>query len=170
MGRSLVCPDTNITQASEDFTSLLPCAGTLVHPSFLFNYTGNCHGQQYHDTSRGNLESLYAASIFTPTYCRPIPGYVLHVCCFTFSKLSQMPGNDRSYIVSVQAYIWDWLSSLPEEYAAFRKIGFRPPNIAYLTSRSVIRSGDRVVNTHLSDQCDQICVSWFLHFNHHIHG
>lgn len=149
-GRSLAGQDTNITQASKDFTSILPCAGTLAHPSFVLNYTGICHGQQYHDTSGGNLESLYSVSIFTSAYCRPIPGYVLHVCRYTFSKFSQMSVNGRSYIVFVQAYIWDWLMSLPEEYTAFKKVGFRLPNMAYFASRSVIHSGDHLVNTHLS--------------------
>jgi len=39
------------------------------------------------------------------------------------------------YVTTLSAYSWDWLMSLPEEYKAFRKVGFRPPHIAYLASR-----------------------------------
>ena len=42
-----------------------------------------------------------------------------------------------SHIVNVQAYSWDWLMSIPEEYRAVRQVGFSPPNIAYFVSRSV---------------------------------
>ena len=44
--------------------------------------------------------------------------------------------------VYLQAYAWDWLMSIPEEYAAVRKVGFKAPNIAYFLSRSVICAGD----------------------------
>ena len=43
--------------------------------------------------------------------------------------------------ICLQAYAWDWLMSIPEEYAAVRKVGFKAPNIAYFLSRSVICAG-----------------------------
>jgi len=38
-------------------------------------------------------------------------------------------------VATLAAYTWDWLMSMPEEYTAFRKLGFSPPNVAYLLSR-----------------------------------
>ena len=43
-----------------------------------------------------------------------------------------------AYMVHFQAYTWDWLMSIPEEYKVIRKVGFTPPNIAYFVSRLVI--------------------------------
>ena len=39
---------------------------------------------------------------------------------------------------TLQAYTWDWLMSMPEEYKIIRKIGFKLPNIAYFVSRLVV--------------------------------
>ncbi|KIM88405.1 hypothetical protein PILCRDRAFT_255956 [Piloderma croceum F 1598] len=39
------------------------------------------------------------------------------------------------YVATFAAYAWDWLMSIPEEYAAVRKVGFKAPNIAYFLSR-----------------------------------
>ncbi|KIM76936.1 hypothetical protein PILCRDRAFT_825948 [Piloderma croceum F 1598] len=33
------------------------------------------------------------------------------------------------------AYAWDWLVTIPEEYQVIRKVGFKPPSIAYFGSR-----------------------------------
>ena len=49
-----------------------------------------------------------------------------------------MPSHNRSHRVHLQAYAWDWLMSIPEEYAAVKKVGFNAPDIAYFLSRSVI--------------------------------
>lgn len=38
-------------------------------------------------------------------------------------------------MVHLKAYTWDWVMSIPEEYTFIRKVGFKPPNIVYFTSR-----------------------------------
>jgi hypothetical protein len=43
-----------------------------------------------------------------------------------------------AYLIHFQAYTWDWLMSIPEEYRVIRKVGFTPPNVAYFVSRLAI--------------------------------
>jgi|ERR1700691_2144225 hypothetical protein len=66
---------------------------------------------------------------------------VCYVCVATLAVSPRRNSMHRrvSQRTPYQAYTWDWLMSMPEEYTAFRKLGFSPPNVAYLLSRLVIR-------------------------------
>ncbi|KIM88395.1 hypothetical protein PILCRDRAFT_3392 [Piloderma croceum F 1598] len=39
------------------------------------------------------------------------------------------------HVATLMAYTWDWLMSMPEEYAIARDVGITAPNIAYFLSR-----------------------------------
>jgi hypothetical protein len=105
------------------------------------------HGQQRHDTSGCHFESLYDVGIYASRYCRSIPGYVLRICRYTSSAFSTQyqARVDLKILIStytLQAYTWDWLMSMPEEYRIIRKVGFKLPNIAYFVSRLVMYNND----------------------------
>lgn len=108
------------------------CAHELI-----FSFTINHHGHTWQDTLRCHIESLHSVGVSASRCCRSIPGYVLCICCRTFSEFNTSPVDSGSHIIHLQAYSWDWLMSIPEEYTAIRKVGFSPPNIAYFVSRSV---------------------------------
>jgi hypothetical protein len=38
----------------------------------------------------------------------------------------------------LQAFMWDWLMSMPDEYETFRRSRFSMPVVAYFLSRSVL--------------------------------
>ena len=48
-----------------------------------------------------------------------------------------MSSNGWSYLTRLQAFTWDWLMAIPEEYNIIRKARFSWPNIIYFLSRSV---------------------------------
>jgi hypothetical protein len=52
-----------------------------------------------------------------------------------------MLGSDRSHLVHLQAFTWDWLMAIPEEYKIVRQARFSQPNIVYFLSRSVVYNG-----------------------------
>jgi hypothetical protein len=58
-------------------------------------------------------------------------------CRYIRSKFLQCQATVDLTRVHLQAFTWDWLMAIPEEYNIIRKAGFSWPNIIYFLSRSV---------------------------------
>ena len=74
-----------------------------------------------------------------PTSSRLCAMYMSQYLQWVLIRIILMSDRRWSHtLYALQAYTWDWLLSMPEEYALFLKVGFSPPNIVYFLSRSVI--------------------------------
>jgi hypothetical protein len=69
---------------------------------------------------------------------------------YTRSMFCAMPANGGSHRAHLQAFTWDWLMAIPEEYNIVRKAGFSWPNIMYFLSRSVFYDKVRLFSRSLS--------------------
>jgi hypothetical protein len=58
-------------------------------------------------------------------------------CCRPRGKYAAQIQTSTDRFLAFQAYVWDCIMSLPEEYKVFRKGRFAVPGIAYFLSRSV---------------------------------
>jgi len=93
------------------------------------------HVQQYHCP-----QSQYTTSILITRACWSRPRLFLCSCRKPFGENTIYPKYQGDWPFPLfQAYVWDWMMVMPDEYRILRRSRFSVPTVAYILSRSVVQ-------------------------------
>ena len=108
------------------------------------------HVQQYHCP-----QSQYTTSIPVTRARWACPRFFLCNCRKPFGEYIVYPKyrGGRLTIPAFQAYVWDWMMFMPDEYRILRTSRFSVPTVAYLLSRSVAQHSKLCLFAHIWVQC-----------------